>query len=357
MPRPNSDTPDFDRQVMGALDEPVDNGQQSQQQTQDHTQVDNNQQPQRQSDQPQQQQTTDQSNIDNLIARTDGTPQPNQQQQPNNNQHKPNQQQQRQQQPNTVLDDEGKPVVGEARRHFFKRKEAERVTERVTRENTTLKAQVQTFQQLHQQIAQSGLSAEEQAVSLALGKKLKANPVEAVKEILTTLQASGINISGAIGVNTIDTASIAQLIDQKLKPFTDRHLSEQQQQQQEQQLAEDVQAFFDEEPLAQMHAGPLNTLLQRFPTWSLDKAWSVLQVESIKNGLDINQPLGPQIAAKRNGSQRPNNAAHVQMTSPGRSNGNNLQQPQAKSFGHNARSQDIVLDAMAKAGLDISRLQ
>ena len=351
--RENSDTPDFDRQVMGALDEPMNNDQQSQQQTQDHTQADNTQQ--RQPDQTQQQQT-DQNNIDNIIARTDGTPPPNQQQP--NNQQKPNQQQQRQPNPqNVVLDDEGKPVSGEARRHFFKRKEAERVAERTTRENTTLKAQVQTFQQLHQQIAQSGLSAEEQAVSLALGKKLKANPVEAVKEILTTLQASGINISGAIGVNTIDTASIAQLIDQKLKPFTDRHLSEQQQEQ-HQQLEADVQAFFDEEPLAQMHAGPLNTLLQRFPTWSLDKAWSVLQVESIKNGLDINQPLGPQIAAKRNGSRQPNNAgAHVQMTSPGRGNGSNLQQPQARSFGHNARTGDIVLDAMAKAGMDITRLQ
>lgn len=354
----SNDTPGFDASVMNQLDEPNNNQQSQQHQQTDHTQTgDDNRQPSNQTDQTQSQAQT---NVDDAIARTEGTQaQPNQQQQ---NQQRPNNQQQnnnQQQQGKKLLDDNGQEVPSNARHHFFARKNAEKQAQKLTTENATLKGQLQSFQQLHQQIAQSGLTAQEQAVAVDLGKKLKANPVEAVKEILTALKSSGINIDGAIGVSSIDTSSIAALIDSKLKPFTDMHQQQRERAEHEASIAADVNAFFDETPEAVMHAEHINVLLQKFPDWSMDKAWAQLQIAAVRNGFDLTQPLMPQYAARRGNTQnRPvNNGGHVVAMTNGRGGGvQNNHQPSTKSFGHNAQTRDIVRDAMARNGLDVSRI-
>lgn len=354
--RHGTNTPDFDNSVMSHFDDGNDGGQQANQQQQiDNTQTDDDNRQPTQPPQNNQQQPGADDNIDSIIARTDGTPPPKKEEQ------KPNQQQQQQQQPQNkkLLDDDGREVPSNARHHFFARKKAEQTATKLTTENASLKGQLTAFQTLHTQMQQSGLSAQEQAVAIDLGRKLKTNPVETVKEILTALKASGHNIDGAIGVNTIDTASIASLIDAKLKPFTDNIASQREREEHEAAIAEDVQSFFDENQEAVIHSNELNALLQRFPTWSLDKAWSQLQVSAVRAGLDLSKPLMPQYAARRGNTQnRPVNGGPVVQMTGGRGGGTQQgahQQPQ-KSFGHNARSQDIVKHAMASAGLDVSRI-
>lgn len=349
MPRPNSDTPDFDQHAMSVLGE---DDSQQQQHTIDHTQDD----PQ----QPSQQQQTDadqvQSNIDDAIARTDGAqPNQDQQQQQKPNQQKPNQQQQQR----ALVDENGRPVPNNARHHFFARKKAEDQVVRLRSQLDTTTGQLRAFQTLHQQMQQSGLSAQEQAVAISLGVGLKTKPVETVKQLLTELKSAGINIDGALGVNTIDTSAIAHLIDSKLKPITDAAQMRRDQQAQEEEISAEVQEWFSDNMEASIHADVLNGLLQRFPNWSLDRAWSEVRIGAMKHGLDLSQPLAPQVAARRGNpqSRSVNNGNRVPMQTPGRGgNATSFQKPSGKSFGHDARSRDIVLDSMREAGMDISRL-
>ncbi len=350
MPRANTNTPEFDDAAMSLLGE---DDQQPQQQ-QDHTQEDD-QQSSGQSEQSSQQQPDHQSNIDDAIARADGT-QPKQQQQPD-----PNKQKQQQQKQQPLLDEQGRPVAHNARHHFFARKKAEEKATKLQSQLDTTVGQLRAFQTLHQQMQQSGLSAQEQAVAISLGVGLKTKPLETVKQLLTELKSAGINIDGALGVNTLDTSAIAHLIDSKLKPFTDAASQRRAQEEDHAAISEEVNEWFGENEDALIHADVINGLLQRFPNWSLDKAWSEVRVGATKAGFDLSQPLKPQYAARRGNPQgRPvqNGGARVPMTNGGGrgSNTANFQQPPGKSFDHNARTGDIVLDAMRAAGMDTSRL-
>lgn len=350
-----SDTPAFDSHVMNTLDEPgVDRNDGGSNQQQQQPSGDNRQPT------PVQQPNAD-GNIDDVIARTDGIKpvDPNAQQQPD-----PNKQQQQQQQPQKKLvDDQGNPIPNNQRHHFLNMKKAEKLAHTVTQENNQLKTQLAAFQHVHQVIQNSGLTPQEQAVGITLAQGLKKDPLKTATNLLTELKSAGINIDGAIGVGGIDTDSIAKLIDNKLKPITERFQNERQQQEHNDAIAADVHGFFEDYPEAQLHAEPLNNILKAKTDWTLDQAWAELRVVAAQNGLDMNKPLAPQIVAKRGGTQTQNRTVNgnggtrVPMTSPGRANATQLQQPQGKSFDHNARSRDIVLESMREAGMDITRLQ
>lgn len=361
MPRFDNPTPDFDNHVMGVLDEPS-GGNNNANQTPDNNQQSggNNEDNRQPSAQPNNQQpTTTQSNVDDVIARTEGTQsnqqQPQNPQKPQNNQPQPNQQQAGKR----LVDERGQPVTDNARHHFFARRKAEDRATRAEARVHELNGQLQAFQTMQQTIQQSGLNVQEQAVAIQLGVGLKTKPVETVKEILTTLKAAGINVDGALGVSSIDTGSIASLIDQKLKPFTDSIAMQREREENEAAIADDVRAFFEENTEATLHANEINALLQRFPNWSLDKAWSQLQIEAIRHGLDLSQPLMPQYAAQRGNTQnRPANGGPVVPMTHGRGGGpqHNVHQQPQRSFDHNASTRDIVSYAMKAAGLDTSRL-
>lgn len=361
MPRFDNPTPDFDNHVMGVLDEPSGgNNTDNQNQQPDNTQQpgggEDNRQPSAQPNN--QQQPTTQSNVDDAIARTEGA-QPNQQQQQNQPKPQNNQQPQPQQQGKKLVDERGQPVPDNARHHFFARRRAEDRATRAEARVHELNGQLQAFQTMQQTIQQSGLNVQEQAVAIQLGVGLKTKPVETVKEILTTLKAAGINIDGALGVSSIDTGSIASLIDQKLKPFTDSIAVQREREENEAAIAEDVRSFFEENVEAVMHSAEINSLLQRFPNWSLDKAWSQLQIEAMRHGLDLSKPLMPQYAARRGNPQnRPANGGPVVPMTHGRGGGpqHNVHQQPQRSFDHNASTRDIVLHAMKSSGVDTSRL-
>lgn len=353
--RNQRDTPDFDAHVLGTVGEGgSDQGGQQQQQAPQQNDGSSNAQPT-----PAPDPNAQPSAFDDVIARTERVdPNAQQQAQPDPNKQKKPEPQKLQGQ--RVVDENGQEVApGAMQRHFFARKNAEKAANKAAQENQQLRGQLQAFTTLHQTMQQSGLNAQEQATSLALGAALKKDPVKAVTQLLTELKAAGINIDGAMGVSGIDTNSIAQLIDQKLAPLTGRFKQEQEQAQREEDIAADVHGFFEEYPQAQIHTAELNILLQKFPDWSIDKAWSEFRIGAIQNGLDLNKPLRPQIAARRgNGNTTPaqNGGARVQMVSNGR--GGVQQQPHVapKSYDHNANIRDMVRDSLAEAGVDVSRL-
>ena len=347
--RNQSDTPDFDAHVLGTVGEGGND--QGGQQQQQNDQGGSNAQPT-----PAPDPNAQPSAFDDVIARTD-RPDPNAQQaQPD-----PNKQVKRPDQPkppgSRMVDENGNDVPQQARHHFLSRKKAEKDLREARNELHTVHGQLQAFTAVHQAMQGSGLNAQEQATSLHLGAALKKDPVKAVTQLLTELKSAGINIDGAMGVSSIDTNSIAQLIDQKLAPLTGRFRQEQEQAQQEEAIVEDVHGFFEEYPQAQIHTAELNVLLQKFPDWSLDKAWSEFRVGASQNGLDLNKPLRPQIAARRaNPNPRPNGGASVSMVSNGRGGTQPVRQTTTKSYDHNANIRDMVRDSLAEAGVDVSRL-
>lgn len=352
--RDDKKTPDFDNAVLSAVGEGGDQGGNNQQPQNDQDSGGGGDNRQPTQNDPQQQQPNKDA-FDDVIARTDRAD-PNAQQQPDpNKQKKPDQQQQ--QQGRKIVDDNGQDVPpGAAQRHFFARKTAEKALGTARSENATLKGQLQAFSQLHQTMQSSGLTAQEQATSLSLGAALKKDPVGAVKQLLTELKSAGINVDGAMSVSGIDTSAIATLVRNELAPLRERFNNEQKQQEHESQIASDVNEFFEEYPDARVHTNDLNALLQRFPDWSLDKAWAELRVGAVKAGLDLNQPLRPQIAAKRGTNQPANGGARVPMLSNGRGGVQPQPQQPTKSYGHNAEIRDMVRDSLAEAGVDVSRI-
>ena len=300
------------------------------------------------------------SNIDKAIGRTEGDPplspnaQPTQVKKPDANA------QQQQQRTGKLVDEQGNEVPANQRHHFFARRKAEEAERKASTALATANGQIEAYKRLYDGMSQSGLNAQEQATAISLGAALKKDPIATVKQLLSELKATGMNVDAAIGVAGVDTASIAKLIDSKLAPFTQQHQAEQQHQKDLQAVEDDVHNFFNEYPDATMHASAINDVLKARPEWSVDKAWYELQLMAAKNQLDITKPLPPQIQARR-GTQTQGRTAQngnrVPMQSPGRSGvGANLQPPAERSFDHTANIKDIVKSAMAGAGMDITRL-
>ena len=157
------------------------------------------------------------------------------------------------------------------------------------------------LQGLGKTAASMGLSDTDAAAALQLFVSLKQDPVSVAKNLLTHLRAAGHNIDEF--QSTVDVNAISRLVEEKLRPITERFEQEKQAVEVNTKIDQQVTEFFNNNPDGIVHSQEIANLLNADPNLSLDAAYFKLKAYAYENGYDWTQPLSDQILARRNGSQ------------------------------------------------------
>lgn len=197
--------------------------------------------------------------------------------------------------------------------------------------------------------------------------EFKRNPEGFAQQLITDLRARGFQLAFLNeGITPqMDMQAIQRMIDSKLAPL----VAPQQQQQDHQRAVTEANAaaerelnnFLSDIPHAQMHLDVIGSIIDKNPTWGLDRAWGKLLEWASANQLDVRQPFGPQIRA-RTGQQAPaasqpqHQGASNQTTAPlpnGRGNGQAAMRPATRVIDEHSTSRDIVREAMRESGFTL----
>lgn len=167
-----------------------------------------------------------------------------------------------------------------------------------------LEAERQGYQQYTQNITQFGLTPQEASLGLQLAAGYKLNPAETIKRLISAATANGIQLSPDTPNVGLDAATVAQIVQQQLAPvvnrFTQQEQATQQEAQRRQQLQERVNNFFGTYPDARIHEDAIAGVIQSNPGLSLEQAYVETYKWALKNNLDWNKPLVPQLQARTN---------------------------------------------------------
>lgn len=163
--------------------------------------------------------------------------------------------------------------------------------------------------------SRAGLSDQEHHTVLEFAKAYKANPLQAIKGILTRAAADGIDIQALSG-SGLDVHSLSQtLLEQvrgelqPLKQFTEQQQREREQQQEQariQREAEDeVASFINSNPDVVPYLPVIKQLNSRFPNASLNELWLHVQLYLSQNPKARRNPKDPSSRRSRpNGKGR-----------------------------------------------------
>lgn len=217
--------------------------------------------------------------------------------------------------------------AGAERRHYVR-------AEKLNQENSQLKQQLQIYEAQNRFAKEQNLTPQDQLMGFQLVAALKKDPIETIKFLLTEAKAKGHNIEG-LSNGAIDTAAVTKALKAELAPLTQRQKLEHQQQQALQSAQQEWENFTVRYPNAELHEEFLVALLTEDKQMSIHDAYVTLVQYAASNGYNINQPLGPQIQARKNGQQQQATQQPQQKPLPhSRGNGGTTQQ--------NARTADTA---------------
>lgn len=237
----------------------------------------------------------------------------------------------------------GSPTPGAEQRFYREAQQAKARMQSMDREMGMLKAQLTTLQEAGGVGAQLGLQPGQQVVAMQLMAKYIQDPVGTLKYMLEEAKAAGHNVNTLLQSGAgIDTAALGKLIETKLRPITQQQEQQQQMQRVQQEAAGEANRFFASYPEARMHEQALAQLLLKDEQLTPDAAWFKLQLWAHQNGLDINQPLLPQLQGQ-GGQQR---GVTTNPRPLGRNNANGGVRQMSEPLAANARWEDIIKSAV-----------
>lgn len=255
-------------------------------------------------------------------------PRPSQQlDRPQPQQTKPNGQQQLSQQPQlkrvgaqfadgkgNIVDKDGK-IVARAGSEARLWQEASRATAQVanlTRINEQMQQRMQANEAIMQRAREVaelpqklGVSKEDFNEGITLMSKWRSDPLGVAKEIVARAMSFGYNATDILGKNagdSLEMSALRRLVDEATAPMKQQRERETQQQQEQTRGQQEYNAFVTRYPLAEVHADAIARLMSNGSP-AVDAYFAVKEF-ALENGLDFNSPLGPQVAAMRNGGQR-----------------------------------------------------
>ena len=122
-------------------------------------------------------------------------------------------------------------------------------------------------------VKETGMSQSEVQEGLRLMKSYKANPIEAIKSLLTQARMSGIDLS-SIGINGgIDPATIARAIEAAKDVQQEKQTQLSEAEKSQQTAEKTVDEFFARNPEALDHVEIIAQAADKFPNESLDMIW------------------------------------------------------------------------------------
>ena len=304
---------------------------------------------------------------DNPAQTDDGTGEAGTQLNPDQNAQRGQERQAQTTPPNPRVRDDGKgnligvdgkivATAGAERRWYTEHSKLQKQVEPLRQENTTLRGQVEAFNQAFSTFRELGLSPDQVTTGAKLAKAYMENPQATIDYLLTDAKSRGININ--VGSQGVDTAAIKQIVSQALAPLVqDREQAELSRKHMEDAKAE-ADAFFEEFPDAVIHEDVLAAVIRQSPNSSTREAYYRLQAECLRNGFDWSKPLRPQYQARRTQGGNP---ASTSQPAPSRGAPlpNGRSSSGAREIGRTSiapattNNRDIVADAMREAGFGV----
>lgn len=179
----------------------------------------------------------------------------------------------------------------------------ERERDRAVQSLNQIQQTVQGLTQFRERITSHGLSPDEASIGLQMAAAYKSNPGDFLLKLIRNAQANGVQLPEGVPNAGLDANSISQVIDQRLRPLLEPLQARQQEAQQNQAIQQHIASFYTDFPDARVQ----QTALARYITHqsglgrqvSLHNAYIELYKWSAANGLDWNQPLEAQVAARQ----------------------------------------------------------
>lgn len=213
--------------------------------------------------------------------------------------------QQRQQQPNSrsqdIVDANGNIIArGGAERRFYE--ENQRMKQEMANFNNNVLPQIQQqYHAMETELSQykgvvEGLKAQDlspQDIQSGLDfvRNWKQDPTNVVKFLLTTLQASGINVDIEGLQLSSQTAAIKQMIDDKFAPFIQEREEAQRIMQEEAEVENDYNNFISQYPDSIVHDKALAFMIRKDPSLTPEVAYLRLKNYYLRNNLDFTKSL------------------------------------------------------------------
>lgn len=202
-----------------------------------------------------------------------------------------------------ITDDKGNVITprGPARRLHEQNIRLQRDMEQIQREAQELRVQAQGNALLNGIPAQYGLSQQEVAVSLDWAARMKRGDVLGVaRDVVALAAAKGHNISELVGNNVgdaIDMRALKFMLDERLAPIDQQQRNQQLDTERERIARENYDNFVRNNEYADVHGETIVAMMQRQGV-NQQQAYNMLREFVVRNGLDLSQPLGPQIEAR-----------------------------------------------------------
>jgi len=198
---------------------------------------------------------------------------------------------------------------------------------------------------------QYNLSAEELTWGAQLAAAYKSDPVATMKHLLTQTQSAGHNIED-VGGSAVDMNSIKKMVEDAVKPMTDRFNSEQEATDRQIEATKLWTDFQTANPDATVHTDSIAQLLREDPTLSLSAAYYKLQSMYHQRGLDWSKPLEQlrnEAAARENATNTNPNEQISTIPSGGNTGSNNLSD-NSGAVAVDTPLDDIIKSSMKEAG-------
>lgn len=280
-------------------------------------------------------------------------------QQQQRREHTPQPRQQRQRptaaQNGDLVDAQGNVVAraGNERRFYEQARMAEHAITQIRVENSQLKQKLSAYDDAWKSYEAAGVAPADVPAAMALIARFRKEPVAAVKDLLTQMANSGIDISPVTGQNsgTMDSVALKRIVDDALKPFMQERQQRTEQEANMTRARQEYDGFIAQYPHAEANLDTLRQMIQRYPNVPLETMWLRIENWAVRNGLDPSQPFNLQ--QQQNGGAPtdtrrglPNGRFSARGATVSRGNNNGQLAPDASS-------RDIVREAMREAGYNV----
>lgn len=260
-----------------------------------------------------------------------------------------------------IVDARGNVVAarGRERGYYEGWQRAEYAARQYRQERDNAAQQLRAYQDAFKSYEATGLKPADMPTAFAMVAKFKQDPVATLRELLTQVAASGIDVSSITGGGggAMDARAIKSIVDEALAPFRKEYETRQQHDQDMVEAKREYENFIATYPHARANIEVLDRMMQQNPGVPMENMWLRIESWAYQRGLDPHSPLRPQIEG-----QQQNNSGVADTRNGGRglpngrfANGGATVQrgDQTQGFSPNASNKDIVRAAMREAGINV----
>lgn len=251
--------------------------------------------------------------------------------------------------------------AGNERRFYEEAQGALRKLNHAERQIDALTTQVNTYKEASTLGNTLQLDSNDQIMAMQLMSNYKKDPIGTLKYMLTEAQAAGHNLGSILGgtaQGAFDPSVIARMLDERLKPLTDRQEQERRVAEAGEQGASEAEQFFTNFPDAKLHEAAIVQLMMKDETLTPREAYLSMKDWARERGLDWSRPLHSQFDQQGNviRTQQGNGQTRPMVNHGAPTGGNAPQhlQPRRPEVFNSDDSKDIVRAAMREAGYNLS---